>query len=138
VGWGYSITNDSSTQWLVTADLTTTGSFQNGTPNTGIFDFPIIAPDTTVNVSYNAATGTGLFAFTWNSTAPIGFTNSGQFDLTGFFCADSMFDGCSTNNIDALAPYSTTATSSTTPEPTPLLLLSIGVGLFVLTKKRPA
>jgi len=134
VGWGYSIMNDSSTQWLVLSDLNTTESFLNGTPDNNIFDYPIIAPDQTVTVSFNALAGTGLYEFTWNSDAPTGFTNSGEFDLTGFFCADSSLGGCSTTNVDEFAPYSVTAT----PEPTPLLLLCTGLTLCWLMRKKLA
>jgi len=46
VGWGYSITNNSSTDWFLATNLNS-DSFANGIP-TLIFDFPEVAPGATV------------------------------------------------------------------------------------------
>ena len=53
VGWGYSIENQSTTHWLVTTGLAP-GSFQFGTPEL-FFDFPILAPGSSVTVPFDAA-----------------------------------------------------------------------------------
>ena len=58
-GWGYSLTNESSSLWLVTTALSS-GTFQYAAPNQ-IFDFPDLAPGTTVNVPYDPITPAGLF-----------------------------------------------------------------------------
>src|ERR1035438_2868744 len=39
IGWGYSITNPSATQWLVITGLSA-GTFVNGSPDSSYFDFP--------------------------------------------------------------------------------------------------
>src|SRR5690348_4091618 len=72
IGWGYSIENQSSTLWLVTTGVNSDG-FLNATPNL-IFDFPVIGP--------GASATAGLLELTWNASAPIGFVNSGAFDLS--------------------------------------------------------
>src|SRR4051794_28174671 len=77
VGWGYSIENQSSSLWLVPSGLAP-GSFQFGTPEL-LFDFPILAPGSHVNVPFNAAALTGLLALTWDASAPGGAVESGNF-----------------------------------------------------------
>ena len=52
VGWGYSITNNSATNWLVVYGLAA-GNFPGATPNPYFFDFPSIAPGTSRIVPYN-------------------------------------------------------------------------------------
>jgi hypothetical protein len=74
IGWGYSITNDSTTEWLVTSNLTSS-PFVDGTADASPFDFPIVSPGSTVTLPYDQATNTGLFALTWDgpprSASPI-------------------------------------------------------------------
>src|ERR1700729_3031128 len=60
IGWGYSITNNSSTDWLE-ALAVNAGIFQHATLDSGhYFDFPLIAPNTTVTVSFGAAGSSGF------------------------------------------------------------------------------
>src|SRR4051812_20629330 len=74
IGWGYVITNPSSSgDWLVT-DTLNADLFANGTPNS-LFDFPILAPGTTLSVSYDPLTDAGLYKLSWDPTAPDGFVN---------------------------------------------------------------
>src|SRR3989442_10738931 len=82
VGWGYVITDPSPDNWLVLTGLSA-GSFLNGTPDSSLFDFPILAPQTTLSVPFDPVNGTGLFALTWDTAAPAGFVNSGNFILSG-------------------------------------------------------
>ena len=78
VGWGYEIVNDDPSDWLVVSSFNSDG-FQYGTVS-DIFDYPILASDTTVTVPY-APGLQGLAEFTWDATAPAGFTNSGVFTI---------------------------------------------------------
>lgn len=91
VGWGYSITNLDPDFWLVPlfldADL-----FQNGTP-LSVFDFPILAPNQTVTVAFDAGALLGLYQLTWDAGAPDGFVNSGLFRLTADYYSDDPFNG---------------------------------------------
>src|SRR5713101_2173200 len=87
IGWGYTITNQSVTDWLQLTDINA-GGFLNGTP-LAIFDFPIIAPGATATLPFNLLGGAGLFQLTWDLTAPTGFVNSGTFLVSGDFCTDS-------------------------------------------------
>ena len=91
VGWGYSITNQSATNWLVTSVLNS-DFFVNGTPAL-LFDFPEVAPGATVTQPFNLAGLAGLYALTWNLTAPDDFANFGVFTLSGQWWAGSPLAG---------------------------------------------
>jgi hypothetical protein len=133
VGWGYSITNDSSTDWLVIIAVSTTQDFSDGTADSSIFDFPIIAPGQTDTTPFSIAGGTGLYQLAWNPDAPAGAINSGLFDLTGIFCSDASFDGCSDTTVDQFSPYQALITTSTTaPEPSSTVLLFAGLLIVFL------
>ena len=82
--WGYSIDNLSNTDWLVTTGVNA-GVFLNGTPDSSVFDFPIIAPE-------SSADGT-LYQFTWDPMAPIGFVNSGTFQITADYYSGDPSEG---------------------------------------------
>jgi hypothetical protein len=113
LGWGYSIQNKSTTDWLVTTDLTA-GSFQNATPDL-IFDFPDVAPGATATVAFDAAIPAGLYELTWNTSAPPEFTNAGAFVLSAeWWNGDPLNGGTFVSNaLNSSRAYAATAT----PEP---------------------
>lgn len=118
VQWNYSITNLSDTDTLVLNSLNA-GVFQYGMPMS-IFDFPIVAP-------LGSALGP-LYQFTFDSNAPIGFINSGTFDLTAdFYIGEPSNDGTfDTSAPDKSVAYSVTVAGATVPEPgTFILVLAI-------------
>jgi hypothetical protein len=129
VGWGYTITNDTS-NWLVTMALGA-NVFQNGTPDTS-FDFPAVAPDTSVTVDF-VANVSGLYQLTWDASAPLGFVNTGTFILSSdYFNGDPTMGGTDIGPApDLTAAYRV----SDTPEPPGALLLSTGVLLIWGRKK---
>ncbi len=138
VGWGYSITNTSSTNWLVLNEINP-GVFQNGTPQS-IFDFPILAPGQTATVSFDQLNALGLYQLTWDPTAPAGFVNDGVFNLTADF-----YDGDPTAGGNLLgpaesqnAPYSATVSSPATalPVPSTLMLLAVGLGVICVGRRQ--
>lgn len=137
VGWGYSITNQSSTDWLVTTNLVS-DSFSNATLNL-LFDFPEIAPGTTVTESFDALNNVGLYDLVWDATAPGGFVNSGNFTLSAqWFDGDILSGG---NYIvdapDTNAAYSASVTAgAATPEPHTFFLGIIAIGVVVLMNNR--
>src|SRR5687768_7703554 len=134
VGWGYSITNLSSTNWLEITALNA-GAFLFGTPDASLFNFPILEPGATVTVTYVAGLS-GLFEFTWDLTAPAGFENIGIFLLSGAFWSGDPFAGGAFLDFaeDQSAPYLARVSSPGTPVPESptVLLLSLGLGCVFL------
>src|SRR2546425_1966065 len=117
VGWGYSITNTSLTNWLVLASISA-GTFLNGTPSS-LFDFPIVAPGTTVSVAFDPLNGLGLYQLTWDPAAPAGFVNSGTFVLSAeWWNGDPSAGGSFLTSADnQSAPYTATVTATAVPAP---------------------
>ena len=136
IGWGYTITNDSSTDWLVPSNLSA-DLFQNGTGDGSYFDFPVIAPGGTATMAFDATAFTGLYGLTWDAGAPDGFTNTGTFILSAEFWDGDPFAGGSflMDAPDESAAYSATVTSSTNvPEPSATLLAAVGLAAVALRK----
>jgi hypothetical protein len=137
IGWGYSISNNSS-DWLLTTALNS-GSFLELdaaiVPNPNIlFDFPIIAPGATVIQSYVSGVS-GLYEITWDPLAPLGFVNSGQFDLSGeLFNANPTSPGAIDlgPGPDLMASYMATVV----PEPlsATLVLNACAIAVFLRLK----
>jgi hypothetical protein len=139
IGWGYSITNESTVDWLVTENLAS-DPFAEGTPDASLFSFPSIAPLATVTVPYDASTDAGLFALTWDTTAPVGFVNDGDFTLSAEWWTGSPLAGGAfiQDAPDQTAAYSATVVSpsSSVPEPSSLALLAVGVLVLSFLPKR--
>jgi len=123
LGWGYSLQNQSSTDWLVPVDLAA-GSFGNGVPAV-LFDFPIVAPNSSIVQPFAPASGAGLYELTWDPAAPIGFVNSGSFVLSAqWWNGDPLAGGHFLANASTVtASYS--AAVSTVPEPSLMLLAGL-------------
>jgi hypothetical protein len=124
VGWGYSMENQSTTHWLVTAGLVP-GSFQFGTPDL-IFDFPILAPGASLTVPFDAAASEGLMGLTWDASAPLGAVESGSFELSAeWWNGDPLAGGQFAFGADPLSQsYQATAV---VPEPGSGALLGLAL-----------
>jgi hypothetical protein len=138
IGWGYTITNEDPTNWLVISGLSG-GSFMNGTPDASIFDYPILAPGTEINVPYTATTG--LYGLTWDLSAPAGFTNAGTFVMSAeFWQGDPFVDGYFlVAGIDKSTSYAATVVDNNTnpvPVPPSCLMLITGLAGLVSIRKR--
>jgi hypothetical protein len=138
VGWGYEIVNDDPTQWLVVSSLSA-APFEFGVGSDLIFDFPILAPGTSLVRPYVAGLQ-GLYEFTWDATAPAGFTNSGTFTIGAeLWDGDPFVDGGFVSTVpDFTAAYSVStfdAAPVPTPEPASLILVGCGIALFGARRK---
>jgi hypothetical protein len=144
VGWGYSITNNSATDYLdvnnIDSDLY---AATDGIPDASVFNFPDLAPGQTVTQAYDPVDGLGLFQFTWNAGVAVGTTESGLFGLYGAFCDPSdpfcVDDGDVQGSDLAFASYSATvvpAAGVPTPEPGTLLLCALGLIALGILQKR--
>jgi hypothetical protein len=136
IGWGYSITNESASDWLVTVGLNA-DSFLNGTPSL-LFDFPALAPTAAKTMPLDEATGAGLYMLTWDSSAPVGFVNSGTFVLNAQWWDGDPLNGGSymMDALDTSQVYSATVSQTTgvVPEPSTWLLLLTGFGMLACRK----
>jgi hypothetical protein len=130
VGWGYRITNPTTDRWLALASLDA-GTFLDGTPEASLFDFPILAPGSSLDVLFDGIHG--LFAFTWSSSAPAGATNSGVFEASADWYDGDPFAGGSFLEVADLAsvPYST----QLVPEASCGLLLAAGLGAIAARRR---
>jgi len=124
-GWGYTIQNQSSSDWLVTTSLGA-DSFLYATPQL-IFNFPDLAPGTNVTVPYDPVTPAGLYQILWDSNVPPGFVNSGTFTLSAqWWTGDPTTGGTLIGAApDASEPYSATLASAPEPESKSFVALSL-------------
>jgi hypothetical protein len=135
-GWGYSISNLSSTDWLVTTAMNS-DPFVNGTPNL-LFDFPDIAPSTTVTLPFSQLSGEGLFEVTWDSKAPVGSSNLGTFRLSAQWWTGDPLNGGAffADAPDSSQTYLATVIAGTsTPETGTVPYFSLGSHFLAYSRK---
>jgi hypothetical protein len=144
VGWGFSITNNSATNYLdisgIDSDLF---AATDGIPDASIFLFPNLAPGKTMTQAYDPADSLGLFQFTWNLGVATGTMETGNFTLYGAFCDPTIDQFCAEDGTvpsTALASAVYTATVSpsgvVTPEPSAALLLATGLCVLAWVSRR--
>jgi hypothetical protein len=125
IGWGYSITNESTTQWLVLENLTES-PFQDVSSLDSVFDYPIVAPGETVAENYLEGTS-GLLGLTWSSSAPLYFVDSGDFVFSAdWYSGDPLaggvdLGGAPENTVDYTAQV--LPAQAAVPEPSAVVLL---------------
>ena len=115
-GWGYSITNEDSSLWLLPFNLDA-DTFEQGTPSS-LFLFPLIAPGATITVPYDGIDG--LYGFSWDLSVPLGFQNVGIFMISAdWFTGDPALGGAFSLSAGTVElPYSITAAGpNAIPEP---------------------
>jgi hypothetical protein len=133
IGWGYSITDNSTTDDLEPFSLSLPAFPGNLDPN-AIFDYPVIAPGQTVTETFSttALNGpcTALPCGLYDVFIPLGTAPE---TVSGIFTIQSEYINAATGADDGAAPNMTGPYSlaviagTTTPEPGTLLLLAAGV-----------
>jgi len=126
-GWGYTLQNQSSSDWLVTTGLSV-GTFQYATPQL-LFDFPVLAPGAILDVPYSPVPPeAGLYQILWDQNVPAGFVNRGTFTLSAQWWSGDPSHGGTLISIapGQSQPYAASLTA--TPEPATVGL----TGLFLL------
>lgn len=141
VGWGYQIENLDPDFWLFPLFLDA-GLFQNGTAFS-LFDFPILAPNQSVTLPFNAALSQGLYQLQWDPGAPLGSINSGVFTLTADFYDGDPLNGGTSLFLESEREAAYTAEvgdSAEVPEPAGIAWMAIFalVVLAGLKRIRPA
>jgi hypothetical protein len=114
-GWGYTLQNQSSSDWLVTTSLNA-GTFLHATPQL-IFDFPDLAPGASVTVPYDPVTPAGLYQILWDQNVPAGFVNSGTFTLNAQWWSGDPANGGTLIGAAPSASQSYSASLTAVPEP---------------------
>ena len=141
IGWGYSLSNDSSTDWYVPLTFSAP-AFADGTPFV-LFDYPAVAPLDTVTETYNPGTK-GLLELAIFPGASIGAQDTGTAILSGNYYSDNPFTNPNAVIVaaapDTTASISATVTSpSTVPEPaTVWLAIGFLCGCVSIRRRAPA
>ncbi len=138
VGWGYTVTNDSS-DWVVLTSsgfspLPSWGSYEDFFL-TNLAKYVQLAPEGSWTESLNALPHTGIGSFRIDPSANPGDTATGYIAITF-----DRYDGDPSNGGNYIVPGSALASASVTvdavPEPSTFLLLGGGlVGLFWTRRK---
>lgn len=126
IGWGFVITNLSTTLWLETVSLDA-DPFDHGSA-VSLFSFPILGPGDTATVPYDGTDG--LYELTWDALAPAGFVNSGTFTVTGDFWNGDPLNGGTPSGEPSVVrgvAYSAAVTATRVPEPATLALAAMGL-----------
>ncbi len=150
IGWGYSITNNSATDYLdisyVDSSVFTIGS-ADSTPF--VLSFVTIAPGVMETQAYDPVNLLGLFEVAIDPNATVGAVDSGFFGLYGAFC-DPSDPMCAENGDSPSTLLTTGATGAYSatvgppggtpiPEPSSMLLLLSGIcglGLWLWHRQR--
>jgi hypothetical protein len=140
VGWGFTVFNDSTSDWLVISSsrfltLPGWGSYADLVGPQGI----VLQPEAILTQTFSAATGSGAGSFAINPAAGLGWTVSGNLELLYDIydsdpdADDSVQTGASTVRSAASV---TVAESAAVPLPPTAALLALG--LFGMRRARRA
>ena len=135
VGWGYAIINDDPVNWLVATGVSA-DPFVSGIPDGSVFDFPSVAPGTTVALPFNLTAFLGLYAFSFDPGTPAGTSNLGTFVVSAeWWDGDPTAGGSFISAAPDLSAYYS-VTLASVPEPGALGLLALVGAARVVQSRR--
>jgi hypothetical protein len=123
VGWGYTLTNHSTSWWLLPTALNS-DPFLYGLPMQ-LFDFPVLTPGSSVIVPFDPAEQTGLYQVSIDRNAPLGFSERGMFRLSAEWWTGDPVEGGQLLNQAEDVSLRWNLQISRVPEPSYLLPLCI-------------
>lgn len=132
IGWGYTLSNMSTSEWLVPTGLNSSG-FQYGHP-ISLFDFPVLGPGSFVLTPYFEGIS-GLMEIRLNDDVPPDVVDEGFFTVQAEWWSDDPAAGGIFVRVaeDLLTPYSVGVQA--VPEPStagPTVIGGLGI---ILTMK---
>jgi hypothetical protein len=135
IGWGYSLFNESPTEWFVPTNLSS-GTFSIGLPGL-LFDFPFLPPGLGVTVPFNWQSFMGLYSLSLPFDAIPGAEDAGAFNLQGEWWSGDPFSGGAFLRAGETLSAEYTAGVTAVPEPASLglLVLALGAGTPLLLLK---
>jgi hypothetical protein len=128
VGWGYKLVNEDPTNTLVVTALSPS-SFSFATPDSSLFDFPIVAAAGTASQPFDAVAGTGLLGALISPFAVAGQLETGTFTLFAeWWSGDPFAGGTFLRDADpAEVGFSLLVRVAVAPEPSSALLVAIAL-----------
>lgn len=145
VGWGYSVINNSPTEWVILtrSSFTSLPGWGNYTdfvflPENFVMLAPSPGPGDTASQSFSATAKTGAGSFLIDPAANVGSSVTG-----GIIFYYDRYDGDPTSDgqyIDAATtdPASATVTVNPVPEPSTGVFFCIGIGVVGYARRRMA
>lgn len=138
IGWGYSITNDSASDWVVISGSSFTTAATWGTyDDYFLTNFLMLAPSESFSQVFSEVLTEGLGSFTIDPLALAGWTAIGTIDLTyDLYDGDPMDTGNWLSSATAYADASVTVSGGAPAVPEPGTILLVGSGLAGLLGMR--
>jgi hypothetical protein len=134
LGWGYEITADADRDVFIDA-ISADVLLGSGVISVGVFDFPVVAAGTTVQLDYDALLGVGLVELTLSPGLSFGDIVTGRV-FGEFRLVDP--NGALPDLIESfdLDVTGLVGDGAPVPEPATLLLVAAGGGLAALRRRR--
>lgn len=143
VGWGYDITNNNPSDWLVLNDSYVSGSLSTGTYGTYMdylsSNFIVIDPSSSTGLVPFIAAASGTGEFDIAASVPPNTLVAGDVNIDySFFSQNPNSPTFNPVSFVSAGTVSTIAQVdiNPVPEPTTILMMAVGLGSLALTRRR--